>query len=140
MNLSDLYTALHGGDRASGAVIPVSAASGPARVVARIRSISYTTERDGERGIWEHEFSAKPALLCDAPGGAFEHVRSNRNLVLIGWAIDLITTDGRRVLVPGMAACSDQRGRLRVAWLFGARYSLHCDDTAIRVTERGIIG
>ena len=140
MNYSDLYEALHDGEPARGVADHAVVATGPAAFVARVKSISYTTQRDGRRGVWEHEFEALPELLVSSSSGPLQHAKRARDLVLVGWGIDFVTEAGTRILTPGMAVCSTARGHLRIAWLESARYSLVPNDRAIVVDELGISG
>jgi hypothetical protein len=138
-NFGEYYAYLHDGSRSIGDVGGLYA-TGAASLVDRITHISYTTERGGERAVWEHPFEGRCELLISAAGGDRSHVRIPRDLAVVGWGIALKTASGRRILTPGMAVCATDRGRLRIAWLYSPRYSLAVDDRSIAVTELGIEG
>ncbi len=135
----ELFEALHEGVSPK-TVEAAKAARGKAEAVCRIASISYTTIRGDVRAVWRHPFDVLPILLESDKAGHDKHPRCRSDLAVVGWIIELTGESGRRILMPGYAACSDDKGRLRLASLWGGRYSLACDDDAIRVTRDGIIG
>lgn len=83
-----------------------------AATIGRCKSISYRSQKGGEWKTYEHIFEREPlALVPYARGERYEESREiPDDMISLGWLVDIVMTDGRRVALPGYMVATDSAG------------------------------
>lgn len=125
--------------------------TGRLKPIAEVETASYTTRKGGESQIWEHEFDShechtegrkrKPYLLIRDEDGGFQSGKPPKSATAIGRALDLRTTDGKRVILEaGAWLITDDQGKaLWLAWKREPVADLEKRKKGPRVERAGIV-
>lgn len=80
--------------------------------IGRCARISYRSEKGGEWRTFEHAFETNPLVLV--PSSTGETLPEARpvpdDMIAVGWLVDLVMDDDRRIVIPGYIVATDTAG------------------------------